>query len=103
MITVKNSHELVVEFPINASQPTSGAGLNSTALFLEVPGLNSCHGKLFLQHLVTYAYMWDHGTIHDDLKLSIFEKMLTCGTQLNFMTLGTLYFKIMLCGTKVGL
>ena len=86
LVTVKNSHELLVEFPINVSQLTSGAVVNNTALFLQVPGSNPCHGKLFLQHFVTYAYTWDPITIYDDLEHSIFEKMLTCGTQLNFMT-----------------
>jgi hypothetical protein len=48
--------------------------VNNTTLFLEVPGSNPCHGKLFLQHFVTYAYTWDPGTIYDDLGHSIFEK-----------------------------
>jgi hypothetical protein len=30
--------------------------------------------------------MWDPGKFYDDLEHSIFEKMLTCGTILNFMT-----------------
>jgi hypothetical protein len=59
--------------------------VNNTTLFLQVPGSNPCHGKLFLQHFVTYAYTWNPGTIYDDLEHSIFEKTLTCGTQLNFM------------------
>jgi hypothetical protein len=86
LVTVKNSHELLVEFPMYFSQPTTGAVVNSTTLFLQVPGLNPYHGKLFVQHFVTYAYTWDPGTIYDDFEHSIFEKMLTCGTQLNFMT-----------------
>jgi hypothetical protein len=32
------------------------------------------------------AYMWNPRKIYDDLEHSIFEKMLTCGTLLNFMT-----------------
>jgi hypothetical protein len=53
MVTIKNSHELLVEFPIKLTQPTSGAVVNNTVLFLQVPGSNPCHGKLFLQHFVT--------------------------------------------------
>jgi hypothetical protein len=88
LVTVKNLHELLVEFPVNVSQPTSGAVVNNTPLFLQVPGLNPCHGKLFLQHFmtyaytwdpgilflqqfVTYAYMWDYGIIYDDLEHTI--------------------------------
>jgi hypothetical protein len=92
LVTVKNSHELLLEFLIYLSQPTSGAVVNNTPLFLQVPGSNPCQGKLFLQHLVTYAYMWDPRIINDDLEHSIFEKILTCGTQLNFMmTWNTLF------------
>jgi hypothetical protein len=48
--------------------------------------------------------MWVPGKIYDDLEHSIFEKMLTCGTQLKFMTTWNTIFKIMLtCGTDVGL
>jgi hypothetical protein len=47
---------------------------------------------LFLQHFVTYAYTWDPEIIYDDLEHSIFKKMLTCRTQLNFMmTWNTLF------------
>jgi hypothetical protein len=87
LVTVKNLHELL-EFPINVPQPTSGAVVNSTPLFLQVPGSNACHGKLFfqhfvtyahtldpgilfLQHFVTYAYTWDPGIIYNDLEHSI--------------------------------
>jgi hypothetical protein len=74
LVTVKNSHELLVEFPMYFLQPMTGAMVNSTTLFLQVPGSNPCHEKLFLQHFMTYAYMWDPGTIYDDLEHSIFEK-----------------------------
>jgi hypothetical protein len=40
------------------------------------------------------AYMWDPRIFYDDLEHSIFEKMFTCGTQLNFMTTSnTLFLK----------
>jgi hypothetical protein len=74
LVTVKNPSELLVEFPMYLSQPTVGAVVKSTTLFLQVPGSNPCHGKLFLQHFVTYAYTWDPRTIYDDLEHSIFEK-----------------------------
>jgi hypothetical protein len=74
LVTVKNLHELLVEFSMYLSQPTTSAVVNSITLFLQVPGLNPCLGKLFLQHFVTYAYTWDTGTIYDDLEHSIFEK-----------------------------
>jgi hypothetical protein len=73
LVTVKNLHELLVEFPIYLSQPTNGEVINNTTLLLQVPGSNPCHGKLFLQHFMTYAYTWDLGTIYDDLEHSIFE------------------------------
>jgi hypothetical protein len=38
--------------------------------------------------------MWDRGKFYDDLEHSIFEKMLTRGTLLNFMmTWNTLFLK----------
>jgi hypothetical protein len=38
--------------------------------------------------------MWDPGKNYDDFENYIFEKMLTCGTQLKFMTTwNTLFFK----------
>jgi hypothetical protein len=73
MVIVKNSHELLVEFPMFLSQPTTGVVENSTTLFLQVLGSNPSHGKLFLQHFVTYAYTWDPGTIYDDLEYSILK------------------------------
>jgi hypothetical protein len=74
LVTVKNSHELLVEFPMYLSQPTTGAVVNSTTLFILVLGFNSYHGNLFLQHFVTYAYTWHLRTIYDNLEHSIFEK-----------------------------
>jgi hypothetical protein len=73
LVTIKNSHELLVEFPMFLSQPKTGAVVKNTILFLQVLGLNPCHGKLFLQHFVTYAYTWDPGTIYDDLEHSILK------------------------------
>jgi hypothetical protein len=70
----KELHKLLVEFLIYLSQPTSGAVVRSTPLFLQVLGSNSCHGKLFLQHFVTYTYTWAPGTIYDNLEHSIFKK-----------------------------
>jgi hypothetical protein len=83
LVTVKNSHELLVEFLNYLSQPRTDAVVNNTTLFLQVPGSNPCHGKLFLQHFMIYAYTWDPRTIYDDLEHYIFKKMPTCGTQLN--------------------
>jgi hypothetical protein len=71
LVIVKSSHELLVDFPMFLSQITTGAVVNSTTLFLLVPSSNPCHGKLLLQHFVTYAYKWDPGTIYDDLEHSI--------------------------------
>jgi hypothetical protein len=73
LVTIKNSHELLAEFAMFLSQPMTGAVVNSTILFLQVLGLNPCHGKLFLQHFVTNAYTWDPGTIYDDLEHSILK------------------------------
>jgi hypothetical protein len=49
--------------------------------------------------------MWDPSKLYDDLEHSNFERMLTCGTLLNFMmNWNTSFFKIMLtCGTDVDL
>jgi hypothetical protein len=48
--------------------------------------------------------MWDPRKFYDDLEHSNFERMLTCGTLLNFMTTWNTVFKIMLtCGIDVGL
>jgi hypothetical protein len=109
LVTVKNSHKLLVEFPIKHAQPRSGVVVNNTILFLQVSGSNPCHGKLFLQHYVTWplltwwkclhvgpwknlwrfetlyfqkkSYMWDPTEFYDDLGHSIFKIMLTCGTK----------------------
>jgi hypothetical protein len=83
---VKNSHELLVEFLMYLLQPMTGAVVNSTTLFLQVPGSNPCHGKLFLQHFVTYAYTWDPELFMTTWNTLFLKKKLTCGTQLNFMT-----------------
>jgi hypothetical protein len=49
------------------------------------------------------TYMWDPKKFYDDLE-HYFWKMLTCGTQLNFMMTWNTTFKIMLtCRTKAGL
>jgi hypothetical protein len=73
LVTVKNSNELLVEFPMFLSQPTTSALANNTTLFLQIPGMIPCHGKLFLQHFLTYAYTWDPGTIYDNLEHSILK------------------------------
>jgi hypothetical protein len=74
------------------SQPMTSAVVNNTTLFHHVLGSNPCYGKLFLQHFVTYAYMWDPGTIYDYLNTLFSKKILMYGTQLNFMmTCNTLF------------
>jgi hypothetical protein len=79
MVTVKILHELLVDVPIYLSQTTSGVVVNSTPLFLHVPDSNPCRGKLFLHHFMTYAFMWDPGTIYYDVEHSIIKKCLHVG------------------------
>jgi hypothetical protein len=95
LVTVKNSHELLVEFPMYIPQPTTGPVVNNTTLFLHVSGSNPCHGKLFsktlfrdlclhvgpwnnLWWLGTFyfrkkAYMWDPTEFYDDWEHSILK------------------------------
>jgi hypothetical protein len=46
--------------------------------------------------------MWDPRKFYDDLEHSIFERMLTCGTLLNFMTTSNTLF-LLTCETDVHL
>jgi hypothetical protein len=80
LVTVKNLHELLAEFPIKVPQPRSGALVNSTAFSFRSLVRTHTMANYFcniswpnLRWSGENAYMWDPGTIYDYLEHSILK------------------------------
>jgi hypothetical protein len=78
----------VSHIPITTNKWCSGKQHN---LVPQVPGSNSCHGKLFLQHFVTYYYTWDSELFMTTWNTLFSKKCLHVGPNWILWRLGTLF------------